>query len=68
VRNRIRVVAERIWRGLLLNAIGALVLAAIATILGAQSIAHVIGTIAWGAAFVGAIAGLLAGTGREVSP
>jgi len=67
VRERLRIWAGRVWRGLLLNAMGALVLAAAATLVGAGTVAHVIGTVAWAAAFVGAVLGLLAGAGREVS-
>lgn len=67
MRDRIRIWAGRVWRGLLLNAMGALVLAAAATLIGAGTVAHVTGTIAWGAAFTGAVLGLVSGAGREVS-
>ena len=67
MRERIRGWAARVWRGVLLNGIGALAIAALATLACADGIAHSAGALAWCFGLAGAVLGLIAGEGREVS-
>jgi hypothetical protein len=55
---------DRAWKALLAGAIGALVVAAIATLCGADALSRSAGTVAWAAAALGSTLGLAAGAGR----
>jgi hypothetical protein len=54
------------WRALVIVAIVSLALAALATISGNDALSRTFGTLAWSAAFVGSVSGLLVGAGRKV--
>jgi len=54
------------WRPLVILAIVALALAALATVSGNHALSRTFGTLAWTAAFIGSVSGLLVGVGRKV--
>jgi lipopolysaccharide export LptBFGC system permease protein LptF len=68
MRERVRARAEQTWRILLLIAIGMLTLAAFCTAVGANTIGHGAGALAWAAGLLGAVGGLLSERPDEDAP